>query len=400
MSSANLEHREVSAPRVSKFNVYIQGDLKHCHFTILTVHDLGCNHNSWRNFLEHESMKHITNRAAFIHVDVPGQEDGAPDLPPEEESTSAISNIGRRLSMGTERKGSFREQTEECYTFPSMQSLGEDLVCVLDQLDVKNVVGLGEGAGANIIARFAMSHPKRVLGICLVHCTGTTAGFMESLKDKVIGWKLDHIGMNPTAEAYLVLHRFGSSSMTFEKAENKEELNKVLTTFQDGLRSKLNPHNLNRYVQSFMKRTCITDTIQKITCPVLMVTGDKASFNHTVHHLYGYMSQKLDKAKIELLEVEGVANVLEEKPQKLAESFLYFCQGIGVVGGVPMPRVERTSSVDSDSARAALRNRSMSMEEADLPKGTYSTSPTRPSGTKIEGTVSASEVKVDLVEKE
>lgn len=342
MSGVTLEHREISAPRVSKFNVYIQGDLKHCHFTILTVHDLGCNHNSWRNFLEHDSMKHITSRAAFIHVDVPGQEDGAPDLPPD-------------------------------YTFPSMQSLGEDLVCVIDQLDVKNVVGLGEGAGANIIARFAMAQPKRVLGVCLVHCTGTTAGFMESLKDKVIGWKLDHIGMNPTAEAYLVLHRFGS----FEKAENKEELNKVLTTFQEGLRSKINPHNLNRYVQSFMKRTCITDNIQRITCPVLMVTGDKASFNHTVHHLYSFMSNKLDKSKIELLEVEGVANVLEEKPQKLAESFLYFCQGIGVVGGVPMPRVERTSSVDSDSARASLRNRSMSMEEADLPKGTYSTSPTR-----------------------
>ncbi|KAL4232292.1 hypothetical protein ACF0H5_009863 [Mactra antiquata] len=125
-----------------------------------------------------------------------------------------------------------------------------------------------------------------------------------------------------------------------------------------------------------MKRTNIADHCQKITCPVLMVTGDKASFNHTVHHLYGYMSQKLDKAKIELLEVEGVANVLEEKPQKLAESFLYFCQGLGVVGGVPMPRVSRTASIDSDPGKS-LRNRSMSMEEADQPKGVYSTSPTR-----------------------
>lgn len=42
-----------------------------------------------------------------------------------------------------------------------------------------------------------------------------------------------------------------------------------------------------------------------------------------------------------------------------------------------MPRVERTTSIDSDPGRAALRNRSMSMEEADLPKGIYSTSPTR-----------------------
>lgn len=29
---------------------------------------------------------------------------------------------------------------------------------------------------------------------------------------QLINWKLDHIGMNPSAEAYLVLHRFGSVS--------------------------------------------------------------------------------------------------------------------------------------------------------------------------------------------
>ena len=33
---------------------------------------------------------------------------------------------------------------------------------------------------------FQMCNPKRVLGVCLIHCTGTTAGFMESLKDKVL----------------------------------------------------------------------------------------------------------------------------------------------------------------------------------------------------------------------
>ena len=26
---------------------------------------------------------------------------------------------------------------------------------------------------------------------------------------QMIGWKLDHIGMSPSAESYLVLHRFG-----------------------------------------------------------------------------------------------------------------------------------------------------------------------------------------------
>jgi len=37
-----------------------------------------------------------------------------------------------------------------------------------------------------------MAHIDRVLGVCLVHCTGTTAGFMESLKDKVFTLALSH----------------------------------------------------------------------------------------------------------------------------------------------------------------------------------------------------------------
>ena len=56
-------------------------------------------------------------------------------------------------------------------------------------------------------------------------------------------------------------------------------------------------------------------------CPVLMVTGDKASFNHTVHNLFRSMSQKMDKSKIEILEIEGVANVLEEKVSTKAVIF-------------------------------------------------------------------------------
>ncbi|GFO07771.1 N-myc downstream regulated [Plakobranchus ocellatus] len=83
MSQAPLEKRVISAPRVGMFNVHIQGDLKHSQFVILTLHDLGCNHSMWLNFLSNPSMEEINRRGAFIHVDVPGQEDEAPDLPAE-----------------------------------------------------------------------------------------------------------------------------------------------------------------------------------------------------------------------------------------------------------------------------------------------------------------------------
>ena len=64
-------------------------------------------------------------RSTFLHVVLPGQEEGAEDL-------------------------------GEGAKYPSMQDLGEDLDSVLDQLklNIQFVVGLGEGAGANILARW------------------------------------------------------------------------------------------------------------------------------------------------------------------------------------------------------------------------------------------------------
>ena len=41
-------------------------------------------------------------------------------------------------------------------SFPTLAMIGEDLVCVLDKLDIKSCIAFGEGAGANIICRFAV----------------------------------------------------------------------------------------------------------------------------------------------------------------------------------------------------------------------------------------------------
>lgn len=63
--------------------------------------------------------------------------------------------------------------------------IGEDLVTVLDFLHLKYVVLFGEGAGANVLARFGLKHPSRVLGMVLINCTGSAATVMENFKNKV-----------------------------------------------------------------------------------------------------------------------------------------------------------------------------------------------------------------------
>lgn len=56
---------------------------------------------------------------------------------------------------------------------------------VLDFLQVRYVVGFGEGAGANVLARFALANPSRVLGLILINCTGSAATVLDNFKTKV-----------------------------------------------------------------------------------------------------------------------------------------------------------------------------------------------------------------------
>lgn len=59
------------------------------------------------------------------------------------------------------------------------------MVTVLDFLHVKYVIGLGEGAGANVLARFGIAHPSRSLGLILINVTGSAASVLETFKTKV-----------------------------------------------------------------------------------------------------------------------------------------------------------------------------------------------------------------------
>ncbi|XP_014667076.1 PREDICTED: uncharacterized protein ZK1073.1-like [Priapulus caudatus] len=179
MSTVPVTKHVVGTETAGNLDVYVYGDLEQIGRkpVIMTVHDMGSNHRSLVQFTQHPSMAEISGRVVYVHVDVPGQGDDEPDLPAN-------------------------------YSFPTMHQLGQELVFVLDQLNIKYVVALGEGAGANILARFGVAHPKRCLGVCLIHPTSTVAGIIEFVKDKFMGWKLS-AGWNPSAEEYLVYHKFG-----------------------------------------------------------------------------------------------------------------------------------------------------------------------------------------------
>ncbi|KAK5979982.1 N-myc downstream regulated [Trichostrongylus colubriformis] len=305
-------------------HVYVQGNLEERNgkTIILTCHDVGTNYKTFVRFVNHPSMADVKNKSIFLHVCVPGQEDNAADY------------IGE---------------------FPTLDQIASDLNHVLDKLDVKSCIVFGEGAGANILCRFAMANPNRILGTILVHCTSTTAGIVEYCKDKVINMRLENDIMTDGAWEYLVTHKFGTAADVNKKDRQM---------YVDELKRTLNPRNLSKYLLSFTKRTDLSGSIgtKLDNVDTLLVSGSKASHLHTV-----YTTQKsMNRRKTTLLVVDNVADVLQEAPDNMARSFILLCKGCGVLSGVSIPGMERQRTLSS------------SMEEADRPRRLSVTQPNLP----------------------
>jgi len=154
----SLKHHIINLESCGPLSVFLQGDIERIKdgVVFLTAHDVGSSYRSWKNFVNLDGLEDVRKRSIFIHIAIPGQEPGAVDLPND-------------------------------FIFPKMKDLGLYLVSVLDFLRVKQVVGLGDGAGANIITRFGMNHPSRVHGVFTINnrCGVSMGRFMEGLKGKI-----------------------------------------------------------------------------------------------------------------------------------------------------------------------------------------------------------------------
>jgi len=257
-----------------------QGDLDKLRdgVVFLTVHDVGASFETWVRFANEEAMEEIKRRCLFLHLALPGQEVGSEDL------------------------GG---------VFPSIDQLGLGIVTILDQLRIRTVVGLGDGAGANIITRFGMYHPNRVHGLLTVNNTATASRgrYMDRLTERM------------------------------KVMSKKEEV-----------QGSLNAKNIACFAESYKRRKDILlELNKKIRCEVLLVTGLRSRYVADTEVIHKEMAPGM----CSMIKVDNVAEPLVECPEKVAEALALFCQGIGL-----LPSLTR---------RVSSRQGSLSMEESDQP---------------------------------
>lgn len=309
------------------FKVYVQGDGGNWDgkTIFLTVHDVGNTPQSFIDFVNEPSMAAVKQNSIFLHVCVPGQDEGESDL------------------LGD---------------FPTMDQIGESLVHVLDTLDVKFCIGFGEGAGADILCRFAMFWPNRVLGLILIHCLDTPHGIIESFKDILINLRLEDGQMNAADWDYLYAHKFGLHSKPLKQA------------YIDELSSVMNLHNLSRYLYQFSRRSDIAERIREKmdSTYVLLITGGRSPHIENVRHMH----ENMRRDRSTLFIVDDVLDVMVESPVRVARALILFCKGFGELSAVQIPGMEK------------VKTPSGSMEEADRgrlsPTQKYSTGGSSGSG--------------------
>jgi pimeloyl-ACP methyl ester carboxylesterase len=104
------------------------------------------------------------------------------------------------------------------YIYPTVDELAGQLSYVLTHFGLKQFIGFGVGAGANILARFALNNPNQVTALCLINCVSTQAGWIEWGYQKLNARHLRSKGMTQGVLDYLMWHHFGRVNRSCDRS--------------------------------------------------------------------------------------------------------------------------------------------------------------------------------------
>uniref|UniRef100_A0A3Q4BVM1 Uncharacterized protein n=1 Tax=Mola mola TaxID=94237 RepID=A0A3Q4BVM1_MOLML len=307
-------------------HVVIRGAPKDNKPAILTYHDVGLNHKlCFNTFFNNEDMKEITKHFVVCHVDAPGQQVGASQLP-------------------------------QGYQYPSMEQLAEMLPTVAQHFGFKSIVGIGVGAGAYILAKVALIFPDLVEGLVLLNIEPNGKGW--------INWAATKLSGLASALPDTVLPHLFSQ----EELMNNTEL---VQSYRQQINSTINQFNLQLFWNMYnsrrdleMNRSGTVLNSKTLKCPVMLVVGDNAPAEEGVVEC----NSKLDPTNTTFLKVNACPYLTYSYPGKMTEAFKYFLQGMGYIllFAWPSASLKRTSLTSASSMEGS---RSQACTHSDSTEG-------------------------------
>ncbi|XP_030221546.1 protein NDRG4 isoform X3 [Gadus morhua] len=328
--TGDWKEHDVETP-YGMLHVVIHGAPKGNKPAILTYHDVGLNHKlCFNSFFNSEDMLEITKHFVVCHVDAPGQQIGASPLP-------------------------------QGYLYPTMDQLAGMLPSVVQHFGFKSIVGVGVGAGAYILAKFALIFPDLVEGLVLLNIDPNGKGWIDWAAGKITG-------LTSNLPDTVLPHLFSQE----ELMSNTE----LVQSYRQQIGNTINQVNLQLFWNMYnsrrdleMNRSGTVLNSKTLKCSAMLVVGDNAPAEEGVVEC----NSKLDPTNTTFLKMADSGGLPQlTQPAKLAEAFKYFLQGMGYIAyvkdrrlsGGPVPSASmtrlarsRTASLTSGSSIEAARSR-------------------------------------------
>ncbi|XP_058011025.1 protein NDRG4 isoform X1 [Ahaetulla prasina] len=308
-------------------HVVLRGSARGNRPALLTYHDVGLNHKLCFNTLfNSEEMQEITKHFVVCHVDAPGQQSGASQFP-------------------------------QGYQYPSMDQLAAMLPSVVQHFGFKYVIGIGVGAGAYVLAKFALIFPDLVEGLVLINVDPNGKGWIDWAASKLSG-------LTSTLSDMVLSHLFSQE----ELANNME----LVQSYRQQIASTVNQFNLQLFWSMYNSRRDLeinrpgsAPNAKTLRCPVMLVVGDNAPAEDGVVEC----NSKLDPTTTTFLKMADSGGLPQvTQPGKLTEAFKYFLQGMGYVAYLKDRRLSG-GSVPSASMTRLARSRTASLTSASSVDG-------------------------------
>ncbi|XP_019520023.1 PREDICTED: protein NDRG4 isoform X7 [Hipposideros armiger] len=308
-------------------HVVIRGSPKGNRPAILTYHDVGLNHKlCFNTFFNFEDMQEITKHFVVCHVDAPGQQVGASQFP-------------------------------QGYQFPSMEQLAAMLPSVVQHFGFKYVIGIGVGAGAYVLAKFALIFPDLVEGLVLINIDPNGKGWIDWAATKLSG-------LTSTLPDTVLSHLFSQEelvSSTELVQSYRQQIGNVVN--QANLQLFWNMYNSRRDLD--INRPGTVPNAKTLRCPVMLVVGDNAPAEDGVVEC----NSKLDPTTTTFLKMADSGGLPQvTQPGKLTEAFKYFLQGMGYTGDTQRPaRASPPKFCILEGPKAEWRSSALSQHDPSCP---------------------------------
>ncbi|XP_053533286.1 protein NDRG2 isoform X1 [Ictalurus punctatus] len=288
---------------------------------ILTFHDVGMDSKScFSSLFKFEEMQEIVKNFTVVHVDAPGQEEGAAPFPAG-------------------------------YHYVSMDQLAEMIPSVTQFFNFRTVIGIGVGAGAYVLSKFTLKNPDSVEGLVLINIDLNARGWMDWAAQKLIT-------LTSSLAEQILGHLFSQE----ENSSNTE----LVQAHRERISTASNLTNIDLFWKSYNNRRDLSiDRSNTLKCPVMLVVGDQAPYEDAAVEC----NSKLDPTTTSFLKMADAGGMPQlTQPSKLTEAFKYFIQGMGYMASSCMTRLSRsrTTSLSSSYSLEGSRSRSRTLSQGSV----------------------------------